>query len=143
MTKQEQVDLFIESQKSLQLYDKTREALRQVLLALPDSDFTQITKNLIIVALHEGVIGQTMHFPNPGSSFKVVQLTLLQDVPDAVLRFVIAHELGHVMQGRNWQESDGKEFEDEADMYAQKWGFSRTSEIAEFVDVHWKEPVGF
>jgi hypothetical protein len=137
------VDSFIKSQQSLQWYGKTREALRDVLLALPDSDFSRITHNLVIVALHEGVLGQAMHFPNPEGGFKVVQLTLPQDVPVPVLRFVIAHEFGHVMQGRNWQEGDGREFEDEANAYAQKWGFPGTSEIVQYIDAHWKDPVGY
>lgn len=141
MTTKSAIDSFIESQKTLRLYGKTREALRDVLLALPDSDFTQVTQNLFIVALHEGVIGQAMHFPNPKGDFKVLQLTLPEDIPDPVIRFVIAHELGHVMQGRNWQEGDGKGFEAEADVCAQKWGFPRTSEIAKYIDAHWHDPV--
>ena len=133
------VDAFIASQQSVQFYDRTRQALKRVLLALPESDFSQVTKNLVIVALHEGVLGQAMHFPNPNDNFKVVQLTLPQEVPDEVLCYVIAHEFGHVMQGRNWRKEDGDEFEAQANEWATKWGFPRTSEIDQYINSHWKD----
>ncbi len=138
-----EIDSFIKSQRSLQSYDRTREALKSVLVALPDSVYRHITRNLVIVALHEGVLGQAMHFPDLKGDFKVMQLTLPKDFPTSVLCFVIAHELGHVMQGRNWEEGDGKEFETEADTYALSWGFPRTSAIAEYLNEHWKDPIGF
>ena len=54
-------------------------------------------------------------------------------MPISVLRYVIAHELGHVAQGRNWKKSDGKNLEIYADKTAEKWGFMKTKPIAKWI----------
>jgi len=53
-------------------------------------------------------------------------------MPDTVLKWVIAHELGHVVQKRNWEESDGDNLEIDADKKAEEWGYVKTSEIKEY-----------
>jgi len=50
-------------------------------------------------------------------------------MPENVLRDVIAHEFGHVMQGRNYIESDGNKLEDDANEFANKLGFPRPKGI--------------
>lgn len=111
-----------------------------MLLSLPEEDYKIVTKNLIIVALHEGVLGQLMHFPNFKGKFKVMQLTIPQNVPTNVLKFVIAHEFGHAMQGRNWEKKDGNKLEINADEYTKRWGFGRTKSIEKYISKHWKKP---
>jgi Zn-dependent peptidase ImmA (M78 family) len=106
---------------------------------MPREDFKSLTKNLIIVALHEGVLGQMMHFPNPKGKFKIIQLTIPNGIPIDVLRFVVAHELGHATQGRNWKEGDGNKLEIDADKKALAWGFKRTKKIDEFIKKSWKK----
>lgn len=140
MATKKEVNNFIKSQQSLQFYKKTQGACTDVLLALPGEDYRTVTKNLIIVALHEGVLGQMMHFPNFNGKFKVMQLTIPQNTPISVLRFVIAHEFGHAMQGRNWEKKDGRKLEINADEYAEKWGFARTKLVDEYIKKHWKTP---
>ena len=61
----EEIRDFINSQQSLQFYKRTQKAFEDVFSAMPKEDFDSLTKNLIIVALHEGVLGQMMHFPDP------------------------------------------------------------------------------
>ena len=140
MATKKEINKFIKSQQSLQFYKKTQRAFVDVFLTLPNKDYKILTKNLIIVALHEGVLGQMLHFPNSKGKFKVMQLTIPQSVPMGVLRFVIAHELGHAMQGRNWKKKDGKKLEIDADEWAMKWGFVRTKLIDEYIEKHWKNP---
>lgn len=41
----------------MQFYKKIQNALKDVLLAMPDTDYRKVTKNLIIMALHEGALG--------------------------------------------------------------------------------------
>ena len=57
------------------------------------------------------------------------------------MRFTIAHELGHVMQGRNWEPADGtapgRPFEKEPDAWAARWGFPRTEEVDEYIRGKW------
>jgi Zn-dependent peptidase ImmA (M78 family) len=60
------------------------------------------------------------------AKFKIMQLTIPKNIPLESLRHVIAHELGHAMQGRNWKKSDGMKLEKNADKWAVKWGFPRT-----------------
>ena len=140
MTTKREIDKFIKSQQSLQFYKKTQKAFKDVLLALPHEDYRTVTNNLIVVALHEGVLGQMMHFKNLGGKFKIVQLTIPPNIPVSALRFVIAHELGHAMQGRNWKKEDGRELEVSADKYAEKWGFKRTKNVDEYIKKYWKNP---
>ena len=54
-------------------------------------------------------------------------------MPDGVLRWVIAHELGHVMQGRNWQKSDGSRLEVDASEFAEKIGYPKTDKISKWL----------
>ena len=54
---------YVESQKSLHLYKNVREAFIEVLEKLSDEQFRQVKDNLIIMAFHDGVYGQVMHFP--------------------------------------------------------------------------------
>jgi hypothetical protein len=140
MAIKKEVNKFIKSQQSLQFYKKTQRAFVDVFLALPDKDYRIATKNLIIVALHEGVLGQMMHFSNFNGKFKVMQLTIPQNIPISVLRFVIAHEVGHAIQGRNWKKKDAKKLEINADKYAEKWGFIRTKLVDKYIKKHWKNP---
>ena len=135
----EEIRDFINSQQSLQFYKRTQKAFEDVFSAMPKEDFDSLTKNLIIVALHEGVLGQMMHFPDPKGKFKVMQLTIQNGMPIDVLRFVIAHELGHATQGRNWKKSDGSKLETDADEKAAGWGFKRTKKIDKFIKKSWKK----
>ena len=115
------IDNFIASQKSIHLYQNVQEALREVFSAMSASEFDKVTKNLILMVLHDGALGQAMHFSQTDGDFKVVQLTVPKEVSQSVLQWVIAHEFGHVLQGRNWQESDGTKLENDADKQAEKW----------------------
>lgn len=115
---------FVKSQQSLHLYKKVQKAFVDVLKNLSDEEFNKATKNLILMVLHEGALGQVMHFP-AASKFCIMQLTIPKSMPIASMRYVIAHELGHVMQGRNWKKSDGSKLEDDADTWAKKWGYKR------------------
>jgi hypothetical protein len=122
MTDKTEVKQYVESQKSLHLYKKAQEAFVDVLSRLSEEEFHIATDNLIIMAMHEGATGQVMHFPDQKGNFIVMQLSLPKGIPYGALKSVIAHELGHVMQGRNWRESDGNELEDDANRWADKWG---------------------
>jgi|GEM_PF-1366843 len=137
-TKKEVRD-FIKSQQSLQFYKRTQKAFEDVFSVMSKEDFDLLTENLIVVALHEGVLGQMMHFPNPKGKFKIMQLTIQNGIPIDVLRFVVAHELGHATQGRNWIKSDGRKLEVDADEKAEMWGFKRTKKIDEFIKKSWKK----
>lgn len=54
-------------------------------------------------------------------------------MPDNVLRWVVAHELGYVMQQRNWLESDGMNLEDDATKFTEEIGYPRTETISEWL----------
>ncbi|MDP1718949.1 MAG: hypothetical protein Q8L24_00805 [bacterium] len=139
VTKKE-VNKFVKFQQSLQFYDKTKAALKEVLLVLPKNEYRIITDNLLIVALHEGVIGQVMHFPKARNGCKIMQLNIPFGIPMSVLKFVIAHELGHVFQGRNWKKNDRDLLEANADASATRWGFPRTKPIGLYIGHRWKNP---
>lgn len=124
---------YVESQRSLHLYKDVREAFIDVLGNLSAEQFQQVKENLIIMAFHDGIHGQVMHFPARSSKFSVMQLYIPKDMPDDVLRWVISHELGHVMQGRNWQESDGSRLEADASEYANKLGYPKTDKISKWL----------
>jgi|TARA_Y100000310_G_C20232143_1_gene600734 hypothetical protein len=136
MASQKEVNEFIKSQQSIQFYAKVQKALRDVLLKMSDNDYKRITKNLILMVLHEGALGQVMHFPPIKSKFKILQLTFPKNIPIDVLRYVIAHELGHVNQGRNWSKTDGMNLETEADETAKNWGFVRNKKIDKWMKEH-------
>ena len=137
MASNSEVDRFIKSQQSLQYYKRFQEALRQVLSRLPETDYKKITRNLIFMVIHEGALAQVMHFPAK-SKFKIVQFTFPKKMPLSVLRYVIAHELGHVLQGRNWRKSDGSKLEENADEHAARWGFPKTRAAKEWISEYSK-----
>ncbi|MDZ7786448.1 MAG: hypothetical protein U5L95_05000 [Candidatus Saccharibacteria bacterium] len=124
---------FVESQKSLRLYESIREAFVDVLSKLTDRQLETATSNLIIMAFHDGMNGQVMHFEPKEDNFAVMQLYIPKNMPSDVLRWVVAHELGHVLQGRNWEESDGMSLEDDATEFAKKIGYPKTEAVSEWL----------
>ena len=136
MPSQKEVNKFIKSQKSIQFYKKVQKALSYVLLKMSNEDYKKITKNLILMILHEGALGQVMHFPPIKSKFKILQITFPKKIPIDVLRFVLAHELGHVKQNRNWEEEDDMRLEENADKTAEEWGFPKTKKISRWIKDH-------
>lgn len=124
---------FVESQKSLHLYKNIQDALIDVLGRLPNVQFKTVKEYLIVMAFHDGINGQVMHFDARKNKFAVMQLYVPQNIPRDVLRWVIAHELGHVMQGRNWKESDGMNLENDATEYAAKLGYPKTEKVANWL----------
>lgn len=124
---------YIESQKSLHLYKELQNALIEVLSRLPQQQFEKIRTSLIIMAFHQGKVGQVMHFDSRKSKFAVMQLYIPKNMPHNVMKWVVAHELGHVMQDRNWQESDGIKLEDDATAFAEKIGYPKTAAISEWL----------
>ncbi len=133
MATKAKVDKFIKSQRTFTAqgpeYKKTKRALRDVLLALPDKVYNIVTRNLILSVLHEKPYGQLMHMKPVKGKFVIMQLTVPKDIPIGFLRWVIAHELGHAMQGRNWRKGDGERLEVDADKKAEEWGFPRTKKM--------------
>ena len=125
---------YVESQKSLHLYKELKDALIDVLCKLPKEQFAYIRENLIIMAFHQGTVGQVMHFNPRSNKFAVMQLYIPKNMPRDVMRWVVAHELGHVMQKRNWIESDGMGLEDEATDFAKKIGYPKTEAISNWLD---------
>jgi len=123
MATEKEISAFIRSQRSIWLYPKVRQALKDVLSSMPDRDYRKATKKLILMVLHEGAEGQLMHLPDQHGKFKVLQLSIATKASMKLLRYVIAHELGHAMQGRNWRKGDGNRLEKDADRHAAKWGF--------------------
>jgi len=65
-----------------------------------------------------------------------MQLTIPQKIPTRVLRYVIAREFGHIMQGRNWKPSDKNKLEINADKIANEWGFPETDSIKKWIYRH-------
>jgi hypothetical protein len=53
MISKEKVKKFIESQQSIQFYQKVKNAFYDVLIDMPEEQFEIVTDNLIIMALHE------------------------------------------------------------------------------------------
>ena len=137
MVTKKEVDNFVKSQRTFTAqgpeYKKTQRALRDVLFALPDKVYENVTKNLILSVLHEKPLGQLMHLKAVNGKFKIMQLTVPKDIPIEVLRWVIAHELGHAAQGRNWRKSDGNKLEINADKRAEEWGFPFTKFIENWI----------
>ncbi len=124
---------FVKSQRSLHLYKKTQKAFIDVLKNFSDEEFNLATKNLILMVLHEGALGQVMHFPS-SDKFCIMQLTIPKSMPIQVMRYVIAHEFGHVMQGKNWKKSNGYELEKEADSWAKKWDYPLNKTYKKWMD---------
>jgi Zn-dependent peptidase ImmA (M78 family) len=124
---------FVDSQKSLHLYQNIKDALADVLSNLSDEQFENVRNNLIVMAFHNGMNGQVMHFDARDNKFAVMQLYVPKNMPQAVLKWVIAHELGHVMQNRNWEDSDGMNLEDDATLFAKKIGYPKTHIITKWL----------
>ncbi len=139
MPSQKEIEGFISSQKSLQFYKKAQDALKEVLSSLNEQEYEKATKNLVIAALHEGSLGQAMHFPGVNGKFTILQLILPGEIPVNVLRYVIAHELGHALQGRNWKKGDGMKLERDADEKARQWGFPKTAEVKKWISNYRKK----
>ena len=135
-----EVDKFVRSQRTFTAtgleYKKTKEALRDVLLAMSKQEYNEVTKNLILTVLHEGPFGQLMHMEPVRGKYKIMQLTVPKNIPSSVLRYVIAHELGHAIQGRNWKEDDSNQLEQDADTWAEKWGFPKTKIFTSYAIKH-------
>jgi hypothetical protein len=125
---------FVESQKSLHLYKNIQDAFIDVLCRLSEDEFDLVKSRLIVMAFHNGVSGQVMHFPAKKNDFAVMQLYIPTYMPEGVLRHVIAHEIGHVMQKRNWTESDENKLEDDANEFAKKLGYPRSNEINDWLN---------
>lgn len=132
MQKAEIID-FVESQKSLRLYKNIQDAFVDVLSNLSREQFVKVRDSLIIMAFHDGMNGQVMHFDSRKNKFAVMQLYIQTNMPHDVLRWVIAHELGHVMQGRNWEVPDGIRLEDDATKFAEKIGYPKNKVISEWL----------
>jgi len=130
---------FVETQKSLQFYPQVQESFVRVLSTMPEKDFRFVTRNLILVVLHEGAVAQVMHFPPSSEKFRVLQMTIPTNVPDNVLDWVVAHELGHVAQDRNWEEGDGDNLEHDASQRAAVWGFEKTNDIESWLEAYRKQ----
>jgi hypothetical protein len=131
--KKSEVVKYVESQKSLHLYKNIQDAFIEVLGCLTDAEFEKVKKYLIIMAFHDGIYGQVMHFPARKNDFAVMQLYIPKNIPSDVLRWVVAHELGYVMQNRNWIESDGIELEIDATEFAKRLGYPETSKITKWL----------
>ena len=126
------IDKFINSQKSIHLYPKVKKSLKIVLKKLSDEEYKKITNKLYLMVLHEGAVGQVIHFSKTNDKFKILQLSIAKEVPMYVLNYVIAHELGHVLQDRNWKKADGDKLEVDADETAERWGFPKTKKIKDW-----------
>ena len=138
MPSSKEVSAFVKSQRSVWIYPKFQRAMKDVLLVMPDSDYRRATKNTVFMVLHEIALAQAMHVPPRRSKFCIVQVSIARRAPIEVLRYVIAHELGHVLQGRNWKKGDGKKLEIDADRRAEQWGFPRTKRISAWMKKHRK-----
>lgn len=123
MISESKVKKFVDSLQTLHLYSKVRGAFVDVLKKLSEDEFRKVTEDVVFMVLHEGAFGQVMHFAPKKKKFKVVQLSIPETMPVKIIRFIIAHELGHVFQDRNWEKSDGSKLEVDADSFAEKLGF--------------------
>ena len=131
MATRAEVVKFLRKHATIRLYKNLKIALTDVLLALPDHVYKYLTKNLLIVALHEIPMGQAFYFPKPKGEYKLMEFHYRHEMPSNILRYLVAHELGHLMygqiipkKGQTWKSMD-----DMADNYAKAWGFPKTKEI--------------
>ena len=150
MVSKKEVEKFVKSQESLQFYQKMQKALIDVLLKLPNDDFYKVTKNLYVMSVQEGIIGQGMIFPNPKGKFKVINILYIPKIPIDVLRFIIAHELGHIHQGRHNTKKGENDWvlEKYANQMAKSWGFPPNKKIWSWIKKYMKRyhinfPKGF
>ena len=134
MATKAQILKFVKSQRSIHLYKKVQKALADVLLAMPSKDYALATKNTILMVLHETAFGQLMHVNGIRAKSKILQLSIAKKAPMYILQYVIAHEFGHGMQGRNWKNGDGMKLEENADAWAEKWGFPKTKKIKAWME---------
>ena len=107
-----------------------------VLSALPDRTYKSLTKNLIVMALHRTALGQAMFFPQFNGDFKIIEFVYDKKIPSDVLRYVCAHELGHLMYGQLFPKKDDtwETLEEKADSWAATWGFSKTKGIKLWIE---------
>ena len=115
-----------------------KRALQEVLLAMTKPEFKKVTKNLVITVLHAGPFGQVIHMKPIKGKYRIMQMTVPRDMPITALKYVVAHELGHVMHGRNWIPSDGDRLEKHADRWAEKWGFPKSFTFEKYARKHHK-----
>jgi len=134
MATKAEISKFVKSQKSIWLYRKVQKAFEDVLSSMSDEDYREATEGLYLMVLHESALGQLMHFPRSKGKFKILQLSIATKAPDYILRYVIAHELGHGMQKRNWKKSDKGRLEASADAWAKKWGFPRDEKVEKWMN---------
>jgi len=132
MVSRAKAEKYVKSQQSLHLYKKAQKAFIDVLIKFSKEEFEIATENLILMVLHEGALGQVMHFAPSKRKFQIMQLTIPQNIPVSHLRYVIAHEFGHVMQDRNWKPSDEQNLEYDADAWSAKWGFPSTKKFEDW-----------
>ena len=140
MVSKKEVDKFVKSQESIHLYSKMQKALTDVLLKFPNKDFYKVTKNLQIISVQEGIIGQGMVFPNPKGKFKIISIVYIPKIPLNVLRFIIAHELGHIHHGRHKivKGEDNWALERYANKMTKEWGFPPTKNIWDWITKYMK-----
>ena len=86
---------------------------------------TTILKYLMENYLRENVFYFDLELP--------IFLDLCNQGAENVLKYLIAHELGHVMQGRNWKKRDGLKLEKDANNFAKKIGFIKTKKITKWM----------
>jgi len=130
-----QVEKFVKSQRSIHLYKEIQKAFKDVLIKIPDKNYRNITKNLLVLSLHvPGGYGQAMFFPNPKGEFKIIEMPYYKKMPKDVMRYIVAHECGHInngylfpKKGETWEL-----LEDRADKFAEEWGFPKTEKIKEW-----------
>lgn len=134
MATRAEVNKFVKSQRSIHLYKNLQIALADVLYALPDKTYRKLTKRLIVVALHPQPIGQAMFFPNPKGEIKLIEINYEKNIPLTYMRYVVAHELGHLMYGQLFPKKghSWKLLEKKADSWAEKWGFPETEKMAKW-----------
>ena len=141
MPSKKEITNFVKSQESIQFYKKIQKALIDVLSNMSDKDYHKVTKNLHILSLQEGIIGQGMIFPNPKGKFKIISIVYVPKMPMNVLKFIIAHELGHIHQGRHKLKKGEETYalEKYANAKAREWNYSPKKEIWNWIFKYMKK----
>ena len=132
MPNKKQVEKFVKCQRSIHLYKGLQDAFKDVLIKIPDDQYRKITKNLFIISLHSpGGLGQAMFFPNPNGEFKIIEIPYDKTMPKDVMRYVVAHEIGHICNGYMFpkKEETWEMLEARADAHALSLGFPKTKKI--------------
>jgi len=122
---------YLSRQISLQFYPMTKLAFLNVLQKIPAEQALLLIDGLELMVLHEGAIAQVMHFDNRIKA--VLQLHIPSKISQDCLEYIIAHELAHVAQRRNWRNQDGEQLEVNADATAEIWGFPRKQEFHDWI----------